>query len=276
MPKGVFGLRLTTLVHYKYSTLGHREMLRLMYGLSRSVTIMVSPIVSNFHLESFPADLNAHYKNFHNHQAGSSYYPHAFEGVHVYTKWRFLTRDGKNEHFRMALYNELAYSRAPHIDALPTLMGDNPGASLGLIATKLHKKFAVSATTGFTNFFEHTDHSDDIVKFKPGKAFNANLSLGYLTYPKTYTDYNDLNINLYLESALKIYQRPVIRRNDVVVNSDQFPYLRAGSAFYIYPSVQFIVNSKTRIDLAVELPLYYSNDLPKYEMMIVSLQHYFF
>jgi hypothetical protein len=256
--------------------MGHREIARIMYGLGPTLTVMISPVFSNFHLSEFPEDLNVHYKKFHNHQAGVSYYPYAFEGINLYGKWRFYSNDGPHKHFRLALYGETAYNRSVHIDAFPTLLGDQSGIGGGMIATKLHNKFAVSLTGGVTKFFRHTDITQDTVKFTPGNGLLLNISVGYLIFPKTYTSYRNLNINLYLESSFRNYQTPVIYRNNVVLNSDQFAYLKAGSSIYLYPAVQFIINSKTRIDLSAELPVFFSNKLQKYTMGIVTVQRYFY
>jgi hypothetical protein len=276
MPAQVWGARVTSQIHYKYSTAGHRELVRIMYGVTPKVTLMITPIFSNFHLSEFPDDLNVHYKKFHNHQANASYYPYVFEGINVYGKWRFYSKDGPHKHFRLALYGEGAYNKSVHLDAFPSLMGDQSGMSAGIIATKLQHKFAISFTSGVTKFFSHTDISTDTVKFTPGNSFTLNLSLGYLLHPRAYTSYRNLNVNVYLEGSFRKYQRPVIYRNDVALNSDQFAYLRSGSAFYIYPAIQLIIDSKTRIDLGAELPLYFSNNLQRYVMGIVTIQRYFY
>ncbi|HEY3406148.1 MAG TPA: hypothetical protein VGK59_22330 [Ohtaekwangia sp.] len=276
MPNGVTGIRFTEMLHYKYDTWGHREALRFMYGLTPKVTVMLSTYFSNFHVNSFPENLNLYYSNYHNHQSDESSYPYQFEGIHLYSKWRFFSKDRTHKHFRLALFGEFSYITSVHIDAFPSLMGDNSGMGFGIIATTLHNKMAVSITGGFNNFFSYEKTGSDTIAFKAGNAININLSLGYLLFPRSYKNYSDLNFNLYLETNFRVYQGPYITRNGYTINSDQFSYLKGGSLLFLYPGIQFIVNSKTRIDLSMETPVYFSEDLDRFTMGIITLQRYFY
>jgi hypothetical protein len=276
IPKGVVGIRLTSHFHYKYSTLGHREMVRCMFGISRNVSAVASMSLSNFHVNKFPQDLNLYYNNSHNHKSKEEIYPYRFEGINLFTKWRILSLDHQNEHLRFALYNELSYSTATHLDAFPNLMGDQSGAAVGLIITKLYKKFAISINTAATTFFPVKKIQQDTVEFKAGNNLNFNLSIGYLLFPKTYKSYNDLNVNIYLEAQSKVFDRPTISRNHIFLNTENFQFLRKGYLVNLYPGIQFILNSKTRVDFNVELPILTSNNTPKYAMLMINVQRYFY
>jgi hypothetical protein len=275
IPKGIFGVRLGSHIHY--SKVGHREMIRLMYGLTSKISLMLTTTSSNFHISQFPTDLNGYYKIYHNHNASQNFYPYSFEGIHLFTKWRFLNFDDKNKHLRFALYNEISYNRKIHLDAFPSLLGDNSGASIGIISTKLYKKLAVSLTSGITKFFPYSKLSKgENVRFQAGNSLDLNLSIGYLVFPKRYTGYKNLNINLYAELLNKFYSSSTITRNGYYINTDQFQYLRGGNLIYLCPAVQFIVNSKTRVDIVTQLPLYHKNNITQYSMLRINLQHYFF
>jgi hypothetical protein len=275
MPEGVIGVRAGTHVHYKYNQAGHREFLKMMYGVSSRLTVIGTITASNFHLDKFPSDLNSHYKENHNHKSKAVNYPYTFEGVHLFTKWRFFTRDHQNEHLRLALYSEVAFNNTVHLDAFPVLTGDQSGAGIGLIGTKLHNKFAASLASGITGFISHTTHAGaDTVKFRAGRAFTTSLSLGYLIFPRQYKSYRDLNINIYLEFQARFFDRPIVSRNNTVINGDQFEYLRKGNLINAYPGIQFIFDSRTRLDLSMETLILSSSNLNRYSMLILSVQRY--
>jgi hypothetical protein len=156
-------------------------------------------------------------------------------------------------------------------------MGDNSGCSLGLITTKLYKKLSVSVTSLYTYFLSHYEReTTEKVKFKAGNSADINLSIGYLLWPRKYKSYKDLNINLYVEVLDKYYSDTNIRRNNIYINTDQFQYLKGGNIIYICPGIQFIINSKTRIDFVTQESLYHSNKIRQYSMMRLNLQRYLF
>lgn len=277
IPKGVTGIRVGSHAHYKYNQPGHREFVKIFYGVSSTVTTMITTTASNFHVGRFPSNLNLYYKDYHNHRSKEINYPYSFEGVDLFIKWRFLSLDHKNEHLRLALYSEIAFNNTIHLDAFPVLAGDQSGAGIGLIGTQLYNKFAASITSGITGFMSKTTSKDaETVKFKAGRAFTTSLSLGYLIFPREYKSYRDLNINIYLEFQARVFDRPGVSRNNTVINVDQFEYLRKGLLLYAYPGIQFIFDSRTRLDLSVEAPILSSAKLNKYSMLMVNVQRYFY
>lgn len=276
MPKGILGVRLSGHYHYKYKTLGHREMIRLLYGAGSRLTVMLTAAGSNFHVTSFPDDLNAYYNDYHNHKSVSSDYSYSVEGLHLYSKLRIYSHDRRNKHFRIALYGEISNSASIHLDAFPSPY-DNSALGTGLIFTALSRKFAMSLTGGVLTFFSYREGSDrGAISFNPGNAMNLHFSTGYLLFPRVYRSYNDLNFNVYMEVNSKSYARSTIVRDGYSLNVDQFSYLRSGRFAVLCPGLQLIFNSKTRLDFAMECPFYYSNDIDKYSTLIVSLQRFFY
>ncbi len=114
-----------------------------------------------------------------------------WESARVYAKYRFLSKDGLYSHFRMAAYAEGSFSNnKPVFDEL-SLDGDQSGAGAGIIATQLLHKLAISSTVGVKAVSQ--------AYTTPGSALNYSLSAGYLILPRVYKDYNQTNLNLYVE-----------------------------------------------------------------------------
>ena len=130
----------------------------------------------------------------------SDYYSPAvrYESSKVYGQWRFFTHDAVHKHFRMAAFAEGAYTRNPFWFDELSLDGDHSGFQGGLIATQLINKLAVSASASATKVLSkgvsHAGHQGYSTK-----ALNYTLSAGYLLFPRNYTNYNQVNLNLYLE-----------------------------------------------------------------------------
>ncbi len=274
IPQGVWGVRLSSHLHYNYQTLAHRETLRLMYGATPKLSLMLSGMFSNFHTQSFPQDLNEYYRQSHHHQSEQSSYPYRFEGLHLYGKYRFVSNDGEHRHFRMAAFAEVAYNKGWHLDANPSLMGDQSGGSAGLILTQLVHKVAFSATGSVTHFLPYRQGTQ--LWGQAGRALQIQAGVGYLVFPRKYRNFEDVNINLYVEGRYKVYGRPVWIRDGYYLNINEFAYMRNGQQFSLYPSIQFIFNSTTRLDIVLEQPLYIAHALPKYTVFIVNVQKYFF
>ncbi|PST85104.1 hypothetical protein C7T94_03045 [Pedobacter yulinensis] len=156
--------------------------------------------------------------------------PFAFEGASFYAKYRFLSIDDLQKHFRMAAYGRISSSRRPFHSEDINLEGDNSGYQAGLVATQLLHKLALSVTTGYARVFKNDE------KIRPHTAapagmLNYSLSAGYLLFPRVYRDYRQPNFNLYAEVLGKT--------NPGTGHS----YLD------IAPAVQLILNSQLRIDV---------------------------
>lgn len=151
------------------------------------------------------------------------------EGGGLYLKYRFFSIDEVHSHFRMALFGRYAFNNAHIHEPAIDLQGHNSGYEAGLVSTKLINKVAVSAIISAL-------HVNDNGKQKFGfgsknrNAFNYSLSAGKLMLPKEYTSYGQTNLNLMLEFLGQINSQ----------TGDG--YLDAA------PSIQFIINSRIRID----------------------------
>ena len=161
------------------------------------------------------------------------------EGGGLYAKYRFLSSDDLQSHFRMAAFGRYSMNNADiHQEEIET-MGHNTGVEAGIIATKLIKKLAISSTVSYEKAFDNRP-DNDFPSGQASTAINYSLSLGRLMYPKTYTSYKQTNINLMVELLGQTLAENGRSYLDVV------------------PSVQFIINSQARIDVAYKQELYSS------------------
>ncbi len=197
-----------------------------------------------------------------------------FEGFGVYAKYRFLSIDSLQRHFRMAAYgryssiNNPTYTLTSPTDLhSPTgfykaldeinLEGDNSGMQGGIVATQLIHRLALSASVNYTRAFDNRGDNDLL----PGQAREAvgyTFSVGYLTYPKVYTSYEQPNFNVYLELLGKTN----------VVNSKNF--MEAA------PALQVILNSRTRIDVSKRFQLYGNMHRMTKNMWLFRVEHNLF
>ncbi len=154
-----------------------------------------------------------------------------YEGAGIYVKYRFLSKDALQQHFRMAAFGRVSYNNSDiHQDEID-LYGHNTGAEVGLVATQLLRKVAVSSSVSFLNASDNSNNNKFQYGMKERKAANYTLSIGKLMMPKEYRDYRQTNINLMVEFSSQ---------------------LNLGSGNYymdIAPSIQMILNSQSRIDL---------------------------
>lgn len=123
-----------------------------------------------------------------------------WESVYTYIKYRFFSIDDVHKHFRMAAFTDASYTRSPFEFDEISLQGDKSGIALGLIATQLVNKLAVSATVSHTQVLDKSRY--DKIFYTPARnyqSFNYSLSAGYLLLPVEYTDYRQTNLNLYVE-----------------------------------------------------------------------------
>ena len=159
------------------------------------------------------------------------------EGGSLYAKYRFFSNDDLRSHFRMAFYGRYSLNKADiHQQEIET-MGHNTGYEAGFIATQLLHKVAISSSLSYERALDNKPN----YKFpttESNSAMNYTLSVGKLMLPKVYTSFKQVNVNLMLEL---LGQR---------LNQNKKSYLD------IAPSVQFIINSQARIDLAYRQELY--------------------
>lgn len=187
----------------------YRVMPQLMAGISKKIQVRLSASASNMHTKSLQP-----------------------ESIGGGAKFRFLSVDGIHQHFRLATYVDGSLTRIPfHYEEI-TLMGDKTGVEIGLIATQLWHKLAVSGTVSRTEVLDKS-RNDGQTYFpkRQYQSLNYSLSAGYLLLPREYRDYKQPNLNIYVEL---LGQRLV------------------GTDLYfvdLAPALQLILNSQTKINL---------------------------
>jgi len=178
------------------------------------------------------------------------------EGASLYTKYRFYSKDDIHAHFRMAAFGKIAVIGNPPTQAHTTmhtytdaqgntmwypetkqirnndlaLDGNHSGYQLGLVATQLKNKLAVSASASYINRLNNPGY-DNFETIDARHAVNFSASAGYLLFPKNYVDYGQTNVNLYVEM---LGSKPI----------DGASYMLDAA-----PAVQFIFNSIARVDI---------------------------
>jgi hypothetical protein len=173
-----------------------------------------------------------------------------FEGGSVYAKYRFLSNDDVQSHFRMAAYVKGSVIDNPFVPVMREgavkpydnqeldLEGGASGLSGGIIATQLIHKLAVSATVGYNRFLNNT--KDNLPDYLSANAVNYSLSAGYLLLPRSYRSYDQTNLNIYVEFLGKA--------NTDAVSRNQY--------LDVAPAIQLIFNSSTRLDFSYRTELF--------------------
>ena len=120
-----------------------------------------------------------------------------YESVFVYGKYRFLSIDDVHKHFRMAAFAEATHSRNSYDYDEVSITGDRSGVQVGIIATQLINKLAVSGTFSHTQAMDPSRYDKFIyLPERLYKSLNYSLSAGYLVLPREYKSYNQLNLNI--------------------------------------------------------------------------------
>lgn len=188
----------------------------LMLGINKSWMVHVGATFADMHTKNF-----------------------RWESVYLYGKYRFFSSDELHSHFRMAAFADVAYNRSPFHHDEVSLQGDNSGVQLGLIATQLWGKFALSGTASHTQVL-HKDRNDKSLVYVPSRIYqtmNYSLSAGYLVLPFQYTDYKQTNLNVYTEV---LAQQSLDRK-----------------AYYVdmAPAIQLIFNSNAKLNFGYRFQL---------------------
>jgi len=164
-----------------YGKFSQRFMPQLMLGISKKIMVHIGGTISNMHTTNTK-----------------------LESFNLYAKYRFLSKDEIHKHFRMAVFADVAATKAPfHYDEV-SLMGDKDGIELGIIATQLWNRLAISGTVSNTQVLGPSRTSK--VLYIPPRLYqvmNYAFSAGYLVLPKEYTDYKQTNLNLYTELLIE-------------------------------------------------------------------------
>ncbi|MCW3117315.1 MAG: hypothetical protein JWM28_1397 [Chitinophagaceae bacterium] len=181
-----------------------------------------------------------------------------WESVYTYIKYRFLSIDEVHQHFRMAAFADVAYTRSPFEFDDVSLQGDKSGVAIGLVATQLVNKLAVSATVSHMQVLDAS--RNDKVLYTPARSYQAvnyALSAGYLLFPRNYTDYKQTNVNLYIEL---LGQQTLDRKTN---------YWDAA------PAVQFIFNSNSKLNIGYRFQVAGNMNRMSRQNMLLSFERTF-
>lgn len=286
MPKGTWGVRLFSEGYHEVNQWRNMTGLRLMYGVTPRLSVYLTGIASNHHGKKMPVEFP-----FHNTPERGAHYPYKFNGAHLYAKYRFLSKDAENSHFRMAVYGEGTYVNTTHHETEPDLeMGDNKGLGAGLLTTYLKDKFAVSLTAGAIFPVVYEGKSPDPIESLPdvpvrvqyGKALCYSLSFGYLLFPRKYANYDQVNVNLYLEFHGKAFQAAKVdifagQPNEYFLEQSRYPAaLQKGYYVDVSPGIQVILKSNLRIDFSTTFSSLGISYARLYPVFSLGIQRYFF
>lgn len=194
-----------------------RYMPELMFGLNKKWMVHAGVNFSDMHQQS----LN-------------------WEGARLYGKYRFYSADEVHKHFRTAAFVTAAYSRNPlDRNEINLQMGEQSGVQGGVIATQLWNKFAISSTVGWNEVLNSERFDKLYANRYAFQSINYSLSTGYLLLPFEYKNYNQTNLNLYLE---------LLGGRNIHFPSENY-YLD------LAPSVQAIFSSTAKLNLGYRFQL---------------------
>ena len=154
-----------------------------------------------------------------------------YEGGSVYAKYRFLSKDAVQKHFRMASFGRISYNNSDVHQEEINMHGHNTGVEWGIVVTQLLRKVALSSSLSVLKATDNGNNNKFVYGLDNGKAFNYAFSMGKLMLPKEYRGYQQTNLNMMLEFLGQV---------------------NTGSGKYymdIAPSVQMIFNSQARVDI---------------------------
>ncbi|MGZ8553798.1 MAG: hypothetical protein ACXWV8_10355 [Chitinophagaceae bacterium] len=206
---GSIGFRIDNLImdEINSSKINYHLIPEIMIGVSKKLTIHANIFFSNRN-KTFSA-----------------------EGGSLYAKYRFLTNDDVQRHFRMAAFGRISRNNSDIHQEEINMNGHNSGFEAGVVSTQLLRKVALSSSVSFVKASDNGNNNKFAYGSKNSKAVNYTFSIGKLMLPKEYKDYRQTNINLMLEFLSQV---------------------NTGSGGYfmdIAPSVQMIFNSQSRIDI---------------------------
>jgi hypothetical protein len=178
------------------------------------------------------------------------------KGGGVYVKYRFLSVDDLQSHFRMAAFGRYSWNNSAIHQQTIDLTGVNSGYEAGLVATQLIHKVAISSSVSYARALNNSDYN--FPELLGNSALNYTFSIGRLMYPKRYTGFKQTNVNTMLE-----FVGQTITEN-------------GKSYLDVVPSIQFIINSQARIDLAYKKELYSSMQRATADGLFLKLEYTFF
>jgi hypothetical protein len=235
MPAKSLGIRASNWLMYDNasSTFNYQLIPELMWGINKNLMV---------HLDGFFTNQGG---NFHAVGAGT------------YAKYRIYTADDVNRHFRLAAYGRLSLNNSAIFQQEIDLTRNNTGYALGLIATQLLHRQALSATIGFNQAYNNGPEN----KLPPGQAdqaINFSLATGRLIFPREYISFKQTNLNLMLE----LLGQHLIGEDENFID--------------LAPGVQFIFNSQTRLDIGYKVQLYSNMQRVAPNGFMIRVEHLLF
>jgi hypothetical protein len=182
-----------------------------------------------------------------------------FESSRLYAKWRFLSFDDVHKHFRMAAFGSASYSRN-HLNFNEiNLNGDQSGVQVGLVATQLWNKLAISGTASLNEVLHKYRWDEAHSSLHAFEALNYSLSAGYLLLPFEYRDYKQTNLNLYLE----------------LLGGTNIDWPQEKNYLDLAPSIQFIFNSTDKVNFGYKFQI--AGDISRManQSFMISYEHIF-
>jgi len=179
-------------------------------------------------------------------------------GYSLYAKYRFLNIDHTQKHFRGALYTNYAVIKYPIVHDEINLGGENNGIQGGLVLTQLIHKLALSGSFAYTRSLDKRIPGHELLHDNAYNSIGYTFSTGYLLFPRKYTDYHQVNTNLYLEFM-----------GDSHDNSGK-NFMDAA------PAIQFIFNSRLRVDLSKHKQLWGNMERRFKNMYLLRLEYNLF
>ena len=180
------------------------------------------------------------------------------EGGSIYMKYRFLSNDAIQKHFRMAGFGRISYNNSDIHQEEINMNGHNTGTEVGVVATQLLRRVALSSGISFLKAVDNGNNNKFVYGLKESKAINYTFSIGKLILPKVYNDYRQTNFNFMVEFL-----------NQVNVGSGKY-YMD------IAPSVQMIFNSQSRVDIGYRKELSSTMLRTAPNGFYIRLEHNFF
>lgn len=180
-----------------------------------------------------------------------------YEGVGLYAKYRFYSKDDVHTHFRMAAFGRLSTNNSDiHQDEID-INAHNSGYQLGFIVTQLLHKVALSSSVSYVQALNNGS-TNKFPSNQADQAINYTISFGKLLLPKEYTNYNQTNLNVMVE----------LLGQKLVGNSKGY--------LDVAPSLQLIIHSQTRVDIGYRHQIYSDAIRTAPNGLLLRLEHLLF
>ena len=169
----------------------------------------------------------------------------------IYLQHRFYSLDDIHKHTRLAFFAKAINSPYNPSTSAIMLEGQQKLWNVGFIATRLQHKWASSMSAGWLYRYTGITHYGN-------NGIQYNWSNGWLLYPKNYSNYQQTNINFYVELLGQ------------QVWKDKVSYLDMA------PSIQFIFNSQSKFNLGYRWAIMDNTNRMSKESVYLSFDYLFF